>query len=219
MNEIDTHAKIIWDYMHMCHELRPVDAIIGLGTNDTKVAERAAELFLQKYAPVLLFTGNSGVVHGGRSFFEKPEAEVFADVAVACGVPREAILIENQATNTEENIRFSQALLHTHNKKIKTCILVQKPYMERRTYATCKNFWPEVDCLVTSFPMSYEEYKEYKPTLLGKSSFIDVLVGDLQRIKEYPAKGFQIPQEIPDYVWQAYERLIALGFTRRLIKV
>ena len=37
------------------------------------------------------------------------------------------------------------------------------------------------------------------------------------RIRLYPARGFQIEQEIPDEVWQAYERLVALGYTGNLI--
>ena len=44
------------------------------------------------------------------------------------------------------------------------------------------------------------------------------MAGDLQRIREYPAKGFQIHQDIPDNVWQAFERLVALGFDGHLIK-
>jgi hypothetical protein len=42
------------------------------------------------------------------------------------------------------------------------------------------------------------------------------MVGDLQRIRLYPARGFQIEQEIPDEIWAAGERLIALGFNRHL---
>jgi hypothetical protein len=44
------------------------------------------------------------------------------------------------------------------------------------------------------------------------------MVGDLQRIKIYPAKGFQVPQEIPDEVWKAYERLVEMGFDKHLVK-
>jgi len=44
------------------------------------------------------------------------------------------------------------------------------------------------------------------------------MIGDLQRIKVYPQKGFQIFQEIPDDVWTAYEQLLALGYTKHLIK-
>ena len=45
-----------------------------------------------------------------------------------------------------------------------------------------------------------------------------MLVGDLQRIKEYPKKGFQIEQEISPEVWEAYEYLVGLGYTNYLIK-
>ncbi len=44
------------------------------------------------------------------------------------------------------------------------------------------------------------------------------MVGDLQRIKLYPAKGFQVYQEIPPEIWNAYERLIQLGFDKHLVK-
>ena len=44
------------------------------------------------------------------------------------------------------------------------------------------------------------------------------MIGDLQRIKIYPAKGFQIYQEIPGAVWDAYERLVELGFDKHLVK-
>ena len=46
---------------------------------------------------------------------------------------------------------------------------------------------------------------------------VSIMVGDLQRIRVYAEKGFQIPQEIPDEVWKAYEELVALGFRERLV--
>jgi hypothetical protein len=44
------------------------------------------------------------------------------------------------------------------------------------------------------------------------------MVGDLQRIREYPARGFQISQEIPDDVWEAYEKLVRAGYDKYLLK-
>jgi hypothetical protein len=43
-------------------------------------------------------------------------------------------------------------------------------------------------------------------------------VGDLQRIKLYPEKGFQTYQEIPGQVWEAYLELVALGYDQHLIE-
>jgi len=44
------------------------------------------------------------------------------------------------------------------------------------------------------------------------------MVGDLQRIKEYPKLGFQIEQDIPNVVWDAWESLTKLGFTKHYLK-
>jgi hypothetical protein len=47
---------------------------------------------------------------------------------------------------------------------------------------------------------------------------ISIMVGDLQRIRLYPAKGFQIHQDIPDDVWTAYEELVAAGYDKHLLE-
>lgn len=47
---------------------------------------------------------------------------------------------------------------------------------------------------------------------------INIMVGDLQRIQVYAEKGFQIHQHIPNEIWNAYERLVSIGFDRQLIK-
>ena len=43
------------------------------------------------------------------------------------------------------------------------------------------------------------------------------MVGDLQRIRVYATKGYQIAQEIPDDVWQAFEELVQAGYVRHLV--
>lgn len=44
------------------------------------------------------------------------------------------------------------------------------------------------------------------------------MVGDLQRIREYPKLGFQIEQNIPKSVWQAFEKMVGWGYSKHLIK-
>lgn len=94
-------------------------------------------------------------------------------------------------------------------------IVVQKPYMERRSYATFKKHWPDKKLAVTSPQISFEEYPNDEIPL---EKVISIMVGDLQRIKIYPEKGYQIFQEIPDDVWSAYEKLVELGYTDHLVK-
>lgn len=210
---IDELAQIIWDYHHLNHQLETADLILALGSNDLRVAEHAAHLYLQGWAPRLMFSGNVGALTRGK--FAKSEAETFAGIAVAKGIPPEMILLEPESTNTGENIANSRRVLASLGLNPEKLILVQKPYMERRAYATFMNFWPGKHIIVSTPPIPFAEY----PTPdLPKDLVINVMVGDLQRIREYPAKGFQIPQEIPDAVWQAYEKLVAMGYDKHLIK-
>lgn len=211
-NHISELAKKIWDYHLMHQAVRKADGIFVLGSNDARVVDRAVELFNQGYATFIVFSGNVGALT--KNLFPKPEAEVFADKAKEMDIPEQAILIENRSTNTGENIRFTRELLKEKGLEVKSLILIQKPYMERRTYATYKNEWPELDGIVTSPQISFENY----PTKdISKELMINLLVGDLQRIKLYAERGLQIPQEIPTEVWEAYKELVRQGYNKHLV--
>lgn len=206
-------AKKLWDYHHLNQPLVKSDCILVLGSHDLRVAERVADLYLHGWAPLLIFSGGLG--NFTREMWEEAEADKFAAVAIRMGVPKENILVENKSTNTGENILFTQQLLKERNLDPHTFIVVQKPYMERRTYATFKKQWPGKEFTVTSPQISFEEYPTGEIPL---EKVINIMVGDLQRIKIYPEKGFQIPQEIPDDVWEMYQKLIRLGYDRHLVK-
>jgi uncharacterized SAM-binding protein YcdF (DUF218 family) len=208
---VDELAQKLWDYHHLNHDLEKADLILALGSNDLRVAERAAELYLQGWAPLLVFSGNAGVLT--RERFHKREAEMFADIALQKGVPESAILIEAESTNTGENVTFTRRVLESRGIDPRSLILVQKPYMERRAYATFMKFWPGKRVIVASPRISFSEYPTEE---LPKDLVINIMVGDLQRIRIYPARGFQIEQEIPDDVWRSYERLVELGYNRHL---
>ena len=209
---VDDWARIVWDYHHVHHALEKADAIVVLGSHDTRVAERGAEVFLAGWAPLLVFSGGLGALT--RSLWSRPEAEVFADVAAGLGVPRERILTESRSTNTGENVDFSRALLAERGIRLKKAIAVQKPYMERRTLATFARRWPELEVVVTSPQIDFDAY----PTVeIPKDDVIHIMVGDLQRLLVYGRKGWSAPQDVPAQVREAYERLVAAGYTRRMI--
>lgn len=206
-------AKIVWDYHHMDTPLQKADCIFVLGSHDTRVADRAAEIYLQGWAPLLIFSGGLGRLT--KDLWTQTEADLFAKIAVEKGVPEKNILIENHSTNTGENVLFTRQLLRQKGFDPQSFILVQKPYMERRTYATFQKQWPGKIVYVTSPQISFEDYPTDEFPL---ERVINIMVGDLQRIRLYAEKGFQIQQHIPDKVWDAYENLVALGFDRQLIK-
>ena len=210
-------AKTLWDYHHLDHELTASDAILVLCSHDTAVAERGASLFLDGWAPWLIYSGGQGAIT--RQIWNEPEAELFARIAVERGVPADRILIENASTNTGENIQFTRRLLAERGLDPASLIVVQKPYMERRSFATFRRFWPEKDVVVTSPQVSFDEYlRSYSSGTLSADDVVSIMVGDLQRIRLYPQKGFQIAQHIPDDVWHAYESLVAAGYDKHLIE-
>jgi uncharacterized SAM-binding protein YcdF (DUF218 family) len=207
----------VWNYHQLHHELSPADAILVLCSHDTIVAERGAQVFLEGWAPLLIFSGGLGAIT--KQFWSEPEAEQFAAIAVRMGVPRERILVENRSTNTGENIRFTKSLLAEHHLDLHRFIVVQKPYMERRSYATFKKVWPEKEVIVTSPRLSLDEYLErYSHETLSKDDVISIMIGDLQRIRLYPEMGFQIHQDIPEDVWDAFDELVEAGYDRHLVR-
>ena len=211
--DIDDWARVVWDYHHVHHALAKADCIIALGSHDTRVAERAADVLLEGWAPLLVCSGHLGGLTSGM--WTRSEAEIFADVAVGRGVPRERILIESRSTNTGENVDFSRQLLAESGIPVSRAIAVQKPYMERRTLATFQQRWPELEVVVTSPQLDFDAY----PTAdIRKDDVIHIMVGDLQRLMVYGRKGWSVPQDVPPAVREAYERLVAAGYTRRMLK-
>jgi uncharacterized SAM-binding protein YcdF (DUF218 family) len=206
-------AKKLWNYHLLNHTLEKSDCILVLGSHDLRVAERGAELYLQGWAPLLIFSGGLG--NFTKNMWQEKEADLFAKLAIKMGVPENKILIENKSTNTGENILFTQQLLKQHDLDPQSFIVVQKPYMERRSYATFKKHWPDKKLIVTSPQITFENYPTEEIPL---QRVITIMAGDLQRIKFYPEKGFQVYQEIPDDVWKAFEALVAAGYDQHLMK-
>jgi uncharacterized SAM-binding protein YcdF (DUF218 family) len=205
-------ATLIWNYHQMGHELRPCSAAIGLGSHDLGVATAAADLYRAGLFPVVVFSGGNSPTTRAR--FPRGEAVHYREHALGLGVPDEAILVEPRAANTGQNITFSRELLAEAGVQVDSLLLVSKPYMERRSYATCRKLWPEADVVCASEPLELDDYIK---SIGDEKLVVDMLVGDLQRVIEYPKLGFAVEQDVPGDVHDAYERLLRAGFDSRLI--
>lgn len=216
---VTKYAEILWDYHHMNQNPKVAECILALGSHDLHVAERAAELYLLGYSKLIIFTGGLGRIT--QKIWGVPEAQKFKEIALKKGVPAGNILIECNSTNTGENLKNTWKLLQENNINLNSFIIVDKPYKERRAYATFNKQWPiNVENTVTSPQYSFNEYYEfYKSGEITVHEFICIMVGDLQRIDLYGKKGFQTIQAIPEKVWEAYNKLIEMGFTEQLIKI
>jgi uncharacterized SAM-binding protein YcdF (DUF218 family) len=207
-------AELIWDYHQMHYELEPCDVGICLGGPDPNLPIFAAELYHRRLFPVLLFTGANSP--DTLPFYPDGEAVGCRETAVKLGVPDAAILVEPEATNTGQNMTFSRQVLAEHGLHPESVLLISMPYMQRRAYATCRKVWPEVDIVCASEPIEFDQYAK---TIGEPPVALDMILGDMQRVMEYPKKGFAIEQDVPDEVEAAFQRLVVAGYTSRLARL
>lgn len=211
------HVIRIWDYMHLNHRLENADCIVGFGCYDEDIPVRCAELYRQGYAPVVVFSGGLG--RNTTGLFTETEAERFARIAETHGVPRERIVLEDRSSNSAENLLFTPRVLEQQGITAKKIIAVHKPYMERRLLAAMGVYWPGVSAVITSPRVTLEEHLAHAASVgMSEKRVLDTIVGDLQRMKVYAQKGYQIPQEIPEEVWGAFVNLCQMGYTGQLVK-
>lgn len=212
-DEHGADAITIWDYHQMHHQVRPTSVGIGLGSHDLGVATFAAELYHAGLFPTLVFSGANSPTTAER--FPRGEAVHFAEHAMTLGVPESAIIVEPQAANTGQNIEYSRTALAKAGVGVSSALLISKPYMERRAYATALKVWPEIEVICASEPLTFDDYLK---SIGDHKLVIDMLVGDLQRVIEYPALGFAVAQDVPMEVEDAYRRLLGAGFDSRLLR-
>jgi len=209
--------QIIWDYLCLKQPPQKADCIVGFGNFNTDIAVRAAQLYREGYAPKVLFTGGLG--RNTEGLLPEPEAVRFARVAMECGVPAEDILIEDKSTNTRENIEFTRALLEEKRIPTNHILGVHQPFMERRIWAAMKVYWRSLNFSVTSPQVTIPEHlARARQQGISENASVSVIVGDFQRMDLYAKKGYQIPQEIPEQAWEAYRKLVAMGFDKQLAK-
>lgn len=209
--------QTLWDYLCLHQLPRKADCIVGFGNFNTDIARRAAELYHQGYAPKVLFTGGLG--RNTEGLLPEPEAVRFARVAVECGVPEEDIILEDRSTNTAENILFTREKLRELGLPHGCILGVHQHFMERRIKAAMGVYWRELDFQVTSPQVTIPEYLERaKQQGVSENASISVIVGDFQRMELYAQKGWQLPQQIPESAWEAFRRLVELGYDKQLAK-
>ena len=131
---------------------------------------------LESWAPLLIYSGGLGAITS--RMWAEPEADQFARIAAGMGVPRDRVNVENRSMSTGENVLFAKKLLAELQLDPQGFILIQKPYMERRAYATFKKLWPEKEAVVTSPQVTFDEYLfRYSSTQLSAGDVVSIMAG------------------------------------------
>lgn len=207
-------VELLWDFHVLAPEVETADILLVLGSHDIRVADHAAHLMLtEAVAPLAVLTGGAGKVTCLE--WDRPEAEVYAERMIELGVPRSALVLESLSTNTGENFDFARAVVAGLGITPASGVVVCKPYMARRALATGNKRWPSVRWSANPPVISVWDYPSAETPL---DRMINLMVGDLQRLRVYAERGFQSPVEVPDEVWLAYERLAANGFDQFVIR-
>lgn len=210
-------VQILWDFLRMDQQPEKADVIVGFGCYDEDIPVRCAELFKAGFAPYVCFSGGLG--RNTRGLWRKSEAERFAAIAIAAGVPEERILLENKSTNSGENLQFTPKILAEKGIMAEKIIAVHKPYMERRLWAAMQVYWPGVKAVYTSPRVTLAEHIAHaEKTGMTEKGVIETVVGDIQRMELYAEKGYQVPVEIPEEVRAAFDALVAAGYTGQLAR-
>lgn len=117
---------IIAIYLSPQDSLAKTDAIVVVsgGDTDARISE-GVKLYLQKWAPKLVFSG--AAAEGNVS-----NALAMKRIAISEGVSADEILIEENSKTTAENADFTAKVLNDNG--FKSIILVTSPYHQRRAY-------------------------------------------------------------------------------------
>ena len=164
------------------------DIIFVPGNGYPQMAEKAAELYREGYAPVVLPSGKysittgrfSGVLSGAEKYHGSYETEwkFLRDVLVKNGVKPEDILREDRATYTYENALFSREVTEKAGLSVKKAILCCKSHHARRVLMYFQYVYPETEFLVCpSFPDGITR-SNWNHTELG----VDAVTGEVTRI-------------------------------------
>lgn len=125
--------------------LQPADAILVFsGDPDYERTLEATRVYQLGYARYLVFSGRGGPGDSAQSM---------AQVARLHDVPDRAILLEEQATSTYENVLFVRALLAQH--QVHRLILVTSPYHQRRACLVARHLLRRMTLINHPVPESH----------------------------------------------------------------
>lgn len=105
-------------------KLEKADAIAVFSGDNGPRTERAVELLKEGYADYLILSG-------GKVYDDVTMAELMKNHAIKLGVDEDKILIDDEASTTNENAAFTAEIIEEHN--FKSAIVVTSDYHTRRS--------------------------------------------------------------------------------------
>lgn len=214
-SEINLLAKPLFEFLNLRDPLEKADVILVLGSLDLRIPEWGSNLILNGWADFIVMSG--GVGRLTPADWIDGEAPEFGEIAYKLGVPAKKVLIENHSTNTRENLINSFDLLKKNDIEPKKIIIINQPFMQKRTKAIVDKgkdlaIFPPIKFI---FPQSpFIDINSYPNEVISESEMIAMLVGEITRLEKYPQKGFISDQHIPKDVSKSTQILASKGYTK-----
>lgn len=189
----ESSLRELWDFLVVEDKPQPADAIFLIGGIGERRPLQAAKLYHGGYAHKILITGGVGVhqEHSGET-----EASFYRKVLLREGVPSEAIVLEEKALNTGENITFGMERIQEVAGRQNKLILVARSFLTLRAVATFRKHYPDIQVLSCSDPETLDQYIKAVPG--EEERRIELLRNELRKIIEYPDLGFMDYTEVPE---------------------
>lgn len=148
----------ISDFIFVSNEPRRVDIMFLPGGSDPLPPERAAELYKQGYAPLLMPAGGVSVKRGRWPGVQRKadiysgdyhsDCEFYTDALKINGVPLSAIIPEDKSGHTRDNAFFSRKAADERGLEIKSAMIVCKSFHARRCLMLYQLAFPETELIV-----------------------------------------------------------------------
>lgn len=190
----------------------PCDAIVGFGVFDLRLPVFCGDLLTRGAAPRIIFTGGIGA---GTGRLGGPEAEVWRATLRQSHpqITDRQVIVENHSTNTAENIACTAELLAREHpafafgRGLRRIIVVASPSRLRRVFLTLRQTHPVLALIRQLPPVSFEA--ELAVYGLQGIDYLAHLAGELNRLVDYPAKGWIAAEPLPPEIAAAHATLRA----------
>jgi uncharacterized SAM-binding protein YcdF (DUF218 family) len=204
------NAGTVFSYLSMRDPEKKADIIVGFGHFDMNIPRQCGALYKKGLAGKILFTGGRGA---GTADLEGTEGAAFRKelMRVYPDIPEDAVIVEDDSTNTGENVRFSEALLKARDpffcfsNGIKSAIAVANPYRQRRVFLTLKKLYHYVE--VVNLPPEASLQGEMLSYAGKGQDYIRLLTDEVGRLIRYPLLGYISYEPVPLIVKRACLRI------------
>lgn len=188
MEKYREFLKEIEEFVFVEDSPEKADVIFVPGNGYPQMAERAARLYKENYAPYVLPSGKysvtkscfSGVLAKKEKYKGEflTEWEFLKSVLLENGVSEQAILREEKATFTYENAMYSRKVTDEAGIVVTRGILCCKAYHARRCKMYYQRAYPETEFLVCTSDVDGVTRENWNNTEEG----IQAVMGEVERI-------------------------------------